>query len=353
MGYDSFGSIVFFSSFLFGLGAIPAGYFENKIGCRKLLLLHLFGSSVLCFFIFYSKTSSSFILGLCFLCLISSIYHPSGLTLISKNLKKIENGMAIHGVFGNVGLAFGPMIATIALTYFSWKYAYFFFGLINLIIFFFTLFFVRDETSSIAQNFSKNHLRKNNVNILLLFFLITGLLGMNYYGFTTFVPSFIADNTENLLNNISSEIKAGIFPTIIFASGMIGSVLAPKISSLFGKSFSLLIIYILIIPVLLFISLSTNYLLLFFCIVWAILFACQLPIANALVADITDNVKRGLGYGINFFVSFGIGAFAAYFSGKFAVKIDMNFIFLFMSIIMIPATISSFLIYLFFKNNRV
>ena len=183
ISYDSFGSIVFFSSFLFGLGAIPAGYFENKIGCRKLLLLHLFGSSVLCFFIFHSKTSSSFILGLCFLCLISSIYHPSGLTLISKNLKKIENGMAIHGVFGNVGLAFGPMIATIAMTYFSWKYAYFFFGLINLIIFFFTLFFVRDETSSIAQNFSKNHLRKNNVNILLLFFLITGLLGMNYYGF--------------------------------------------------------------------------------------------------------------------------------------------------------------------------
>ena len=205
----------------------------------------------------------------------------------------------------------------------------------------------------LAQNFSKNHLRKNNVNILLLFFSITGLLGMNYYGFTTFVPSYIADNTENLFNNISSEIKAGIFPTIIFASGMIGSVLAPKISSFLGKSFSLLIIYILLIPVLIFISLSTNYLLLFFCIVWAILFACQLPIANALVADITDNVKRGLGYGINFFVSFGIGAFAAYFSGKFAVKIDINFIFLFMSIIMIPATISSFLIYLFFKNNRV
>ena len=81
--------------------------------------------------------------------------------------------------------------------------------------------------------------------------------------------------------------------------------------------------------------------LLFFCIVWAILFACQLPIANALVADITDNVKRGLGYGVNFFVSFGVGAIAAYL-GKFAVKIDLNFIFLFMSIIMIPTIFSSF-----------
>ena len=60
---------------------------------------------------------------------------------------------------------------------------------------------------------------------------------MNYYGFTTFVPSYIADNTENLFNNISSEIKAGIFPTIIFASGMIGSVLAPKISSLLVNLF--------------------------------------------------------------------------------------------------------------------
>ena len=56
--------------------------------------------------------------------------------------------------------------------------------------------------------------------VLLLFFSVTGLLGMNYYGFTTFVPSYIADNTENLFNNITSEIKAGIFPTIIFASGM-------------------------------------------------------------------------------------------------------------------------------------
>ncbi len=353
IGYDSFGSIVFFSSFLFGLGAIPAGYFENKIGCKKLLLLHLFGSSVLCFFIFFSKTFSSFIVGLCFLCMISSIYHPSGLTLISKNVKKIENGMAIHGVFGNIGLAFGPMIATFALSYFSWKHAYFFFGLINLIIYFFTLFFVKDKTSSIVQNFSKNRIRKNNVNILLLFFSITGLLGMNYYGFTTFVPSYIADNTDKLFNNISSEIKAGTFTTVIFASGMIGSLLAPKIASLFGKPFSLLIIYTSMIPVLIFICISTNYLLLFLCIVWAILFACQLPIANALVADITDNVKRGLGYGINFFVSFGIGAFAAFFSGKFAVIIDINFTFLFMSILMIPATISSFLIYLFFKNNRV
>tara|TARA_X000000950_G_scaffold278210_1_gene368793 strand:- start:1501 stop:2676 length:1176 start_codon:yes stop_codon:yes gene_type:complete len=351
--YDSFGTIVFFSSFLFGLGAIPAGYFENKIGCRKLLLIHLFGSSMLCFFIFFSKTFLSFFLGLCFLCLISSIYHPSGLTLISKNVKKIENGMAIHGVFGNIGLAFGPLIAAFTLSYFSWKHAYFFFGLINLIIFLFTLFFVRNEKSSIAQNFSKNRLQKNNLNILLLFFSITGLLGMNYYGFTTFVPSYIADNTENLFINISSDIKAGIFPTIIFASGMIGSIIAPKISSLFGKSFSLLIIYISIIPVLIFVSISTNYLLVFFCIVWAILFACQLPIANALIADITDSVKRGLGYGINFFVSFGIGAFAAYFSGKFAVKIDINFIFLFMSIIMIPATISTFIIYLFFKNQRI
>ncbi|GIR96410.1 hypothetical protein CM15mP99_0450 [bacterium] len=78
--------------------------------------------------------------------------------------------MAIHGVFGNIGLAFGPMIATFALSYFSWKHAYFFFGLINLIIFFFTLFFVKDERSSNPQNFSKNHLRKNNVNILFIIF---------------------------------------------------------------------------------------------------------------------------------------------------------------------------------------
>ena len=41
IGYDSYGSFVFFSSFLFGLGAIPAGYYENKnfsVGSNKRFL---------------------------------------------------------------------------------------------------------------------------------------------------------------------------------------------------------------------------------------------------------------------------------------------------------------------------
>ena len=63
------------------------------------------------------------------------------------------------------------------------------------------------------------------------------------------------------------------------------------------------------------------------------------PIGNTLIAQFTRSQNRGLGYGISFFLSFGIGSLAAGFSGIIAVKMGVSAVFPSMGLLLIPSVI--------------
>ena len=45
-GLDTLGLVATISAFMFGIGAIPSGWAENRVGGKTLLLLYLFGSGI-------------------------------------------------------------------------------------------------------------------------------------------------------------------------------------------------------------------------------------------------------------------------------------------------------------------
>ena len=66
------------------------------------------------------------------------------------------------------------------------------------------------------------------------------------------------------------------------------------------------------------------------------------PIGNTLIANFTNSQNRGIGYGISFFISFGIGSFSAGFSGLIAENMGINAVFPAMGILLIPSVIFAF-----------
>ena len=125
-GLDTFGFVVTISAFLFGLGAIPAGWLDRHIGGRNLLIIYQIGAGLSSFLIFSSSSFTSLVFGLSFLGLFCSVYHPTGLTIISQNLKNVSKGMGIHAMFGSLGSAIGPLLAVSIASLFSWRAAYFY-----------------------------------------------------------------------------------------------------------------------------------------------------------------------------------------------------------------------------------
>ena len=51
----------------------------------------------------------------------ASVYHPSGLALISKGVDERGTGFAYHGIAGNVGIGLGPLLAAVLLLFFDWR----------------------------------------------------------------------------------------------------------------------------------------------------------------------------------------------------------------------------------------
>ena len=344
VGLDTLGFVVSISALLFGLGAIPAGWLDRYLGGKKLMIIYQLGASVSALMIVLTSSFYMMVIGLSFIGLFCSIYHPTGLTLVSQNINKVSKGMAIHGMFGSLGSAFGPLLAVSLATLISWRASYLVLAILYSILALITFLNIPHKNQNI--NRQKNILKKKtNKKALIYYFITNSFLGMVYYGFTTFMPIHLSENTYEFLPGISQNMKAGLFPTIVFIAGMIGALLGGKIGEIFDKRISFVVIIILNIPVFFLVGITSDFALIICSIMLGIIYFSNQPIGNTLVSDFSDNKNRGFVYGLGFFISFGIGSFAAGLSGMIAVNYSVPIIFPVMGILLFPGLIFAYLMY--------
>ena len=340
VGLDTLGFVVTVSAFMFGLGAIPAGWAEKRFGGRQLLLIYQFGSSISAILVALSSSFEMMVISLGLMGFFCSIYHPAGLTLISHRVDKLTKGMAVHGIFGSTGSALGPILATAVAALISWRASYAVLGTFNGILAISTFFAIPyHRRADIPEEEFANHKEKTNKPALILYFLTNAFLGMAYYGFTTFMPVHFADNTNSLLPSMSANMKAGLFPTMVFIAGIGGQLIGAKIGDKFHKPTALLWIILANIPFFILMGYTTDLLLVLSSLLLGVAYFSNQPIGNTLIAQFTHSQNRGLGYGISFFLSFGIGSLAAGFSGIIAVKMGVSAVFPSMGILLIPSVI--------------
>ena len=344
VGLDTLGFVVSISALLFGLGAIPAGWLDRYLGGKKLMIIYQLGASVSALMIVLTSSFYMMVIGLSFIGLFCSIYHPTGLTLVSQNINKVSKGMAVHGMFGSLGSAFGPLLAVSLATLISWRASYLVLAILYSILALITFLNIPHKNQNI--NRQKNILKKKtNKKALIYYFITNSFLGMAYYGFTTFMPIHLSENTYEFLPGISQNMKAGLFPTTVFIAGMIGALLGGKIGEIFDKRISFIVIIILNIPVFFLVGITSDFALIICSIMLGIIYFSNQPIGNTLVSDFSDNKNRGFVYGLGFFISFGIGSFAAGLSGMIAVNYSVPIIFPVMGILLFPGLIFAYLMY--------
>ena len=334
VGLDVLGFIATLSALMFGIGAIPSGYFESKVGGRVLLLIYQAGTIVATMLIVMSQSLWMLATGLALLGLFCSIYHPAGLTLISRRISNISKGMALHGIAGSLGLALAPVIAASFTTLFSWRAAFGFLAFVNFVLAFFTFFLVPKMKKKIVEEDHSNT-KVTNKMALILYYSIGIFMGITFAGFTTFLPTHFALQTVEWAG--SPTLRGGILTTLVLLSGIIGQLLGGYFGSRFDKAYLLFIIVVLNVPFLALIGLTPGMMMIFSGIIFSIVHFSMQPIGNSLIAQITQSNHRGVGYGISFFFSFGVGGFGAGIGGLIAEHFGVAKIFPAMSIILIPA----------------
>jgi MFS family permease len=340
LGLDTLGIMASAGAFMFGAGAIPAGILEAKLGGRVLLLIYQVGSIIGGLSLILAKTPVQMTIGLGILGLASSIYHPAGLTILSRRLKNLSKGMAIHGVAGSLGLALGPLFAGVAAEFGSWRVSYLIWIILQGILVFVTFFMIKRRDKPIEDETKKGIFEIKDKRSIVLYYIMSTALGFSFGGFTTYMPSLFGSQTTGIFAFLPETLKAGFFTTLVFTSGILGQTIGGYVGDRYSRSFLLFWIVILNMPFLLLMGFTSGWSLLISSILLGIVHFLNQPVANALLAELTPSSHRGIGYGISFFLSFGIGGIAPAVCGWITNQYSIEMVFPFMAISLIPAVIA-------------
>ena len=350
LGMDTLGIMATVGAFMFGLGAIPAGFLEGKLGGRTLLLIYQVGSAIGGLLIVLASGPVQMTIGLGILGLSSSIYHPAGLTILSRQLIRLSRGLAIHGIAGSIGLALGPLLAGLAAEFGSWQVSYLIWVMLQVVLALITFLFIhkQDQPKDIQD---VKFFTTANKPSMILYYIMAITLGFSFGGFTTYMPSLFGMQNEGIFKVFPVTLRAGFFTTLVFLSGIVGQTIGGFLGDKYNRAHLLWIIIIVNIPFMSLMGYTEGWLLLLSSIALGIVYFLNQPVSNALLADLTPSSHRGIGYGISFFLSFGIGGIAPAVSGWITEHYAIEMVFPVMAASLLPGVVAGWFLIQRLKNQ--
>ncbi|MEE9166510.1 MAG: MFS transporter [Candidatus Neomarinimicrobiota bacterium] len=332
---DILGWVGGLAGFMFGLGAIPAGWLESKLGGRSLLLICQCGMALAGLTAFLAQNLLQLTVALFLLGLSASIYHPAGLTLISKRIRKMSRALGYHGIAGSMGLAAGWVVAAWLATHFSWRIAY------GLVVLFFSVLAVITTMLVPSRRRSAPEIEatsptETRLHPLVVYYVIVILVGLSFYGLN-YLPVHFSEHSGGILRNIDGVFRSGLLTTFVFVAGVVGQIVGGRMGDKYDRTKLLTLILFLNVPFLVTISYATGSWLLVSAICLGVTHFALQPVGNSLIAEFTRSPSRGLGYGVSFFLSFGAGSLAEPIGGFLAVHYGVEKLFLLLAVALTAA----------------
>jgi MFS family permease len=358
------GTVVAVGYGLFGVGALPGGVLVDRFGSRRLIVACLFGMGSAFILLGLLPGVAGIAVALAVWGLAASVYHPAGLTLISKGAEERGAAFAYHGMAANVGIAGGPFLTALLLVIVEWRLAVvllaipaFIAGAVGLTVTFDETAAVDDDATAgedesgeravdAGKDDASDTATASDVDSLASFvtasrgLFTTGFLtvfvlvlfnGLYYRGMVTFLPEVLSDVLDPLLAvdpaaaigpvadspaasefDLSKYLYAGLLAVGVagqYVGGKLTDAIEPE-RGLAGMLTLLVVIALLFVPA----SGSLPTLLAISVALGFALFGLQ-PLSQATIAKYSPPAYRGLSFGFTYLAIFGIGALGASLAG--------------------------------------
>ncbi|SDK61874.1 MFS transporter [Natronorubrum texcoconense] len=341
---------------LFGIGALPAGVLVDKFGSRELVLVCLAGMGGSFLLLSAAQGIVTITIALCVWGIAASVYHPAGLSLISTGVEQRGTGFAYHGMAGNFGIAFGPLLTAVLLLFFDWRYVTALLVVPAVIAILYAMTASFDETAAVQtetdggeptddESMSLSKFVTDSRALFTLGFSIAIVVvmmnGLFYRGTLTFLPDVLSDFVPNVADqlqlfdpdspmaeefNPASYLYAGLL-MIGMGGQYVGGKLTDRIRTETGLAVifgSLAVVAVLFVPAA---QAGVVPLLIISALLGFLLFSLQ-PMYQATIAEYSPPGDRGLSYGYTYLGVFGVGAAGAAIAGYLlsVVTVGMTFV---------------------------
>ena len=373
---------------LFGLGALPGGVLVDRLGSRRLISVCLLGMGLSYILLGLAPNMVVVAAALVLWGVAASVYHPAGLSLISKGVEERGTGLAYHGIAGNLGIGLGPLLAAILMLFVDWRTVALVLGVPAVLAAVYAARANFDETAAVADSGaatdggtdtdeageSKAESGVDDLGELLtesrrlfvggfaLVFVVVMCSGLYYRGVLTFLPELLRGlpgfepiPVETLLPGsvaaalgVESGSGQTIQPQDYFYSGLllvgvVGQYVGGKLTDripveygIAGAFGTLAVLAMLFVPVS---NMGIGPLMVLGAFLGAFLFVVQ-PMYQATVAEYTPSGTRGLSYGFTYLGVFGVGALGGTIAGWVLAVADTTALFLVLASIAAVGTLT-------------
>lgn len=324
----------------YGLGALPAGYAADRWQARKLLIAGVYMMGLGLVLAGMAKTPQLMSLSLMIVGVGASIYHPAGLALISRTVRRRGHALAINGVWGNLGIASAPFITGLLTWGFSWRTAFVVLGSSSVVAgLLLTLIRVDESSNPVHKDPGKKSGEYMKYFLILCVALVMG--GLTYRGNTVILPAYLELKTtffRNLIDSVSyikgqgtATLAATVLTSIVFLMGIFGQMLGGRLADRFDLRYAYLAVHAASVPFLLAMAWTTDYVLAACAAMYVFFSLGMQPIENSLVAALTPARWRSTSFAIKFILVFGVGAMAVYLVGKVKAAYSLEAVYVFLA----------------------
>lgn len=328
--YFHLGIVVTVFSYAFGLGSLPAGYLSDRVGPRRLITLYLFGAGFLsvCILPVGSLWTYGILMGL--IGLFCSTFHPASNTLISHGIREKGRAFGINGIAGSLGIAIVPALSAWIGSAIVWKAPHVIFGLLGIGIGFFSMTIPRWPVKKGSVGVGKESeagLSKISYLNLIIFFTSVAALGLTYKGIMTFLPTYMGQNVHLSFLKLDTVAIGGTIASVALLSGAVGQYVAGRLVDRYKPERLYLGAVVLGTIFVFLMAKGLNIFLVVSAIFYSFFYFSTQPIQNYLLTQYLPEHRQGIGFGIHFFLTFGVGSTAAAVCGYLADHFGLQSVF--------------------------
>jgi len=344
---------------LFGIGALPGGILVDRFGSKPLILACLAGMAGS--FLLVSVAPTLPVLAAAVACwgLTASVYHPAGLSLLSKAVEQRGTALGYHGIGGNVGIALGPLATALLLLAFDWRLVTAALALPAVAVAAYGVTVDVDAALPDAgdgpggSGGAKGEVSLSSIAADTRFLLAGGFLivfafvtfsGLYYRTFLTFLPDLLGDVLGGLVDvrlvdpdsPYAEQFDVGRYLYVaVLTVGVFGQYLGGRIADRVPPERGLMGLMATLSALALLFGPATDAVPTFLAVSLALgvaLFAVQ-PLSQATVAAYSPSEARGLSFGYTYVGIFGIGALGSTLAGTILTRAGPGELFLALAVI--------------------
>ncbi len=304
------------AAFLFGAGALPAGWLGDRWCKTRLLEIYFYGTGSFTILTGFAETPMMLAFGLSGIGLFASIYHPVGMSWLVSRTSKTGTALGLNGLFGSLGFVLAPLVAGSLTGLWSWRFAFIVPGIVCLFVGILFSIALRIFLDDVQKPVQKAAYESSSAKKIWMTFGLMGtallLTGMFHQIVQFSLPK---DFDLRVLFTSGSLLGTGSMVALVYAAGAMGQLLCGRLADRYSGRQLYLSLFLFTVPSVALASQLTEIPLVLSMMLVVFLSTGALPVENTLLVRYAPSHRHGLVFGSKFLLGFGFSALGIYLSG--------------------------------------